>query len=164
VLLPALFALLTLPLPKLGVLVPVSITVAADAEDSAELAKKAEVLRQAACRVSRHIRLVKDPAAAAVVFELQAYDNELPPASTSRSGGLMHHFEGRYYIHGKWEPFRSWSSYSSERPDHPNQGEFVEELVFDPDTITRERIEARQVARGREVPRSEADVTACLPK
>lgn len=150
-------ALFVLPLPEKllperGMLVPVSVRVAESAGDDAVLSERVARLRRAVCEQARHVRLVEDPAAAAVPFEIETY--EITPLGA-------HHVSGRFYQQGKWEPFKSWSSGVGEHPLAPGLGRFVETFIFDSNALERERLTERD-ARGRPVPRNPADVARCM--
>ena len=150
-------ALFVLPLPEKGTLVPVSVGVAESAGDDAVLSERVAGLRRAVCEHSRHVRLVEDPTAAAVLFEIETY--EITPLHAANDA---HHVSGRFYLHGKWEPFESWSNGVSEHsPIPPGLGRFVETSIFGSKVARHEGL-AEFDARGRPVPRNLADVARCM--
>ena len=153
-----LLALSPLPMPEKGVLIPVSLRVSNGAVDDGQMAERMAALRQSICENSRHVRLVRDAAEAAVPFEVEAYE-----VSTSEGGGgsVEHHIRGRYYLDGKWVSFQSWANGAPPAPS--GLGGFVESSMFNSAVIERERIErSRRTAARLPVPRNPTDVARCL--
>lgn len=114
-----LLLLTSLPLPaEGGPRVPVAIQVAEGANVDEE---RMADLRRAVCDRSYHVRLVEEPAQAAVLFEIDGYEVD----------GQRHHITGRYFVGGRWEPFGFWSSGPPSGPP-PMLARFVETLTFGP--------------------------------